>query len=356
MTGSTSEIVFEALPVDDPQVRQPDITRARQVLGWEPEVQLEEGLRRMLRRTAASPSVSDRRWVLAATLAAAAGLCVPAAGWACRGDRGAGHADRRLRRGRDLLRRPPARSSTRYKELHVGVLRVNLYWGGKLGVAKSRPFQASDPRDAAYDWSLYDRTAFYAAANGIKLLFSITGTPRWANGGQTLEPAARRATRCLRDFAYAAAARYSGHVHRRRRPHAARPCASGRRGTSRTTRRSSGRSSSSAAAKWVIQSAISYAKICNAVYHGVHATLLQGRAGRLRRDRAAREQQPEQRPPVGLAGRLPDGGEEGGDEDVRRVRAQPVLRLADRDADDEAAGDADRARCRPRSRSGTSTC
>ena len=37
-TGATSEIVFEALPVDDPQVRQPDITRAKQVLGWEPEV------------------------------------------------------------------------------------------------------------------------------------------------------------------------------------------------------------------------------------------------------------------------------------------------------------------------------
>jgi dTDP-glucose 4,6-dehydratase len=48
-TGSKSEIVFEALPVDDPQVRQPDITRARQLLGWEPEVPLEEGLRRLLR-------------------------------------------------------------------------------------------------------------------------------------------------------------------------------------------------------------------------------------------------------------------------------------------------------------------
>jgi dTDP-glucose 4,6-dehydratase len=48
VTSSKSEIVFEALPVDDPQVRQPDITRARQVLGWEPEIQLEEGLRRML--------------------------------------------------------------------------------------------------------------------------------------------------------------------------------------------------------------------------------------------------------------------------------------------------------------------
>ena len=51
VTGSKSEIVFEALPVDDPQVRQPDITRARQLLGWEPEVELEEGLRRMLPST-----------------------------------------------------------------------------------------------------------------------------------------------------------------------------------------------------------------------------------------------------------------------------------------------------------------
>jgi dTDP-glucose 4,6-dehydratase len=48
ITASKSEVVFEALPIDDPQVRQPDITRARQVLGWEPEISLEEGLRRML--------------------------------------------------------------------------------------------------------------------------------------------------------------------------------------------------------------------------------------------------------------------------------------------------------------------
>jgi dTDP-glucose 4,6-dehydratase len=48
LTSSKSEIIYEALPVDDPQVRQPDITRARQVLGWEPEIELEEGLRRML--------------------------------------------------------------------------------------------------------------------------------------------------------------------------------------------------------------------------------------------------------------------------------------------------------------------
>jgi dTDP-glucose 4,6-dehydratase len=48
VTGTKSEIVFEALPVDDPKVRQPDITRAQQLLGWEPQVGLEDGLRRML--------------------------------------------------------------------------------------------------------------------------------------------------------------------------------------------------------------------------------------------------------------------------------------------------------------------
>jgi dTDP-glucose 4,6-dehydratase len=48
LTESRSEIVFEALPVDDPQIRQPDITRARQLLGWEPEIEVREGLRRTI--------------------------------------------------------------------------------------------------------------------------------------------------------------------------------------------------------------------------------------------------------------------------------------------------------------------
>ena len=43
VTGSRSEIVYEALPTDDPQVRQPDITLAREILGWEPEVALRGG-------------------------------------------------------------------------------------------------------------------------------------------------------------------------------------------------------------------------------------------------------------------------------------------------------------------------
>jgi dTDP-glucose 4,6-dehydratase len=49
--GSESEIVFESLPVDDPQQRQPDITVAREVLGWEPTVSLHDGLRELLEKT-----------------------------------------------------------------------------------------------------------------------------------------------------------------------------------------------------------------------------------------------------------------------------------------------------------------
>ncbi len=55
VTGSRSEIVFEALPIDDPQIRRPDITRARQLLGWSPEIDLEEGLRRWLKALGREP-------------------------------------------------------------------------------------------------------------------------------------------------------------------------------------------------------------------------------------------------------------------------------------------------------------
>jgi dTDP-glucose 4,6-dehydratase len=58
LTGSKSEIVYEALPVDDPQVRQPDITRARQLLSWAPEIELDEGLRRMLPSFGREPVVA----------------------------------------------------------------------------------------------------------------------------------------------------------------------------------------------------------------------------------------------------------------------------------------------------------
>src|ERR671927_489738 len=55
ITGASSEIVFEALRIDDPMQRKPDITRAQQLLGWEPEISLEEGLSRLLREQGREP-------------------------------------------------------------------------------------------------------------------------------------------------------------------------------------------------------------------------------------------------------------------------------------------------------------
>ena len=48
LTGSKSKIVYRPLPEDDPKVRQPDITLARQLLHWEPKVRREDGLRRAM--------------------------------------------------------------------------------------------------------------------------------------------------------------------------------------------------------------------------------------------------------------------------------------------------------------------
>ena len=48
MTGSSSRIVFKQLPDDDPKQRQPDITLAKEKLGWQPTIELEDGLKRMI--------------------------------------------------------------------------------------------------------------------------------------------------------------------------------------------------------------------------------------------------------------------------------------------------------------------
>jgi len=61
VAGSRSEIVFEALPVDDPKVRQPDITRAKQLLGWEPKVGLAEGLKRTIEQAGVERLVGSPR-------------------------------------------------------------------------------------------------------------------------------------------------------------------------------------------------------------------------------------------------------------------------------------------------------
>lgn len=58
LTGSNREIVFEPLPEDDPRMRRPDITKARDVLGWEPKVSLEQGLKETVEYFKAIAAVS----------------------------------------------------------------------------------------------------------------------------------------------------------------------------------------------------------------------------------------------------------------------------------------------------------
>jgi hypothetical protein len=160
------------------------------------------------------------------------------------------------------------------QQARTQVLRVNLYWGGSAGVATARPESATDPDDPAYNWELYDRTVNYAAQHRIRVLFSIYGTPRWANRGAGLNAPPTRMVD-LRNFAYAAARRYSGSwkAPDGRNLPAVRYWLAWNEpnypiGLKRQFRRVGGR--------WVIQSAIDYTKICTAVYDGVHRTLLRG--------------------------------------------------------------------------------
>ena len=60
ITGSKSTITFQGLPVDDPKVRQPDVSLARKLLGWEPKVSFEEGIRKTLVYFQQAPEVKQK--------------------------------------------------------------------------------------------------------------------------------------------------------------------------------------------------------------------------------------------------------------------------------------------------------
>ena len=167
---------------------------------------------------------------------------------------------------------PIDQSMITLKQLHVQELRVTLYWGGPFGVATRRPANATSPSDPAYDWTLYDRVVRYANQYGMHVLFSVYGTPGWANGLHGLNFAPTRGTD-LRNFVLAAAKRYGGSFpdgqggelppvkewtawNEPNNPNFLFP---------QYRKTSKG---------WAIQSALDYVKICNAVYQGVHATLL----------------------------------------------------------------------------------
>jgi hypothetical protein len=103
----------------------------------------------------------------------------------------------------------PDRAFPVLDQLRVKIVRANLYWGGPAGVAERRPSRATDPDDRAYNWFKYDRMVRMAAAENIRVVFAIVGTPRWANGGKPFNRAPLKAAD-LRKFAQAAATRYSG--------------------------------------------------------------------------------------------------------------------------------------------------
>jgi hypothetical protein len=167
---------------------------------------------------------------------------------------------------------PIDQSMVMLKQLHVQELRVTLFWGGTFGVAKTRPANATSPTDPAYNWTLYDRLVRYANQYGMHVLFSVYGTPSWANGGRPLNYAPTRGID-LRNFVLAAAKRYGGEFpdgqggklppvkewlawNEPNNPNFLKP---------QFTRTAKG---------WTVQSALDYVRICNAVYTGVHATLI----------------------------------------------------------------------------------
>ena len=105
----------------------------------------------------------------------------------------------------------PEKTFETYSKLRVQVMRMDLNWG--TYVAKTRPANAADPSDPAYNWDQYDELVQNAKKHKIQVVFTIYGTPRWANSGQKPNRAPKKMI-YLRQFAFAVAKRYSGSFQR----------------------------------------------------------------------------------------------------------------------------------------------
>jgi len=177
----------------------------------------------------------------------------------------------------------PAAAFETLQSLRTQVLRVNLYWGGnKWAVANTQPTtDATDPGDPSYNWHLYDRLARYAATYGIQLVFSIVGTPSWANNGAGKNHAPTDFT-TLQNFAHAAAIRYSGYYV----PPASQqdPTLAGPTDPLPAVKMWTAWNEPNnpvflapqykrVGKTWRVQSAYDYARICNAVYTGIHSAM-----------------------------------------------------------------------------------
>jgi hypothetical protein len=163
---------------------------------------------------------------------------------------------------------------TQLRSLRAGLVRTTLDWGT---IAKRRPAKPADPADPAYNWTAVDRVIDEADKKGIRVLLAIYGTPRWAGRARNRVP-----TRPidLRLFATAAALRYSGtytvkeseNEPERTLP-AVRQWLAWNEPNNPVFLRPQWKR---VARKWRVQAAYDYAKICNAIWAGVHATRLAG--------------------------------------------------------------------------------
>lgn len=228
-----------------------------------------------------------RRIVLIAVIAlAAGGLAVSAASASAKKHTVAqsGHLLVGINDEADTLYGNPVVGFNALKALKAQVLRVNLYWGGnKWAVSRgAMPTDPTDPGDPAYNWAIYDRLVRYAATYHIKVVFSILFTPAWANGGKGKNVAPTN-FQYLQDFAWAAAQRYSGYYVPpawQQQPSLAPPTSPLPTVTMWTAWNEPNNPVFLApqyqrkGSKWVIESAVNYAKICNAVYTGIHTALI----------------------------------------------------------------------------------
>ena len=164
----------------------------------------------------------------------------------------------------------PATTFPLLERLHVQVLRMTLTWGGHFGVANDRPKHPNDPADPAYHWERYDDAVEQATRAGIQVLFTIVGTPDWANGGQGPRVAPTSGLP-LRQFAAAAAQRYSGTyldtASGRILPRVNLWLAWNEPNNAVFLRPQFAR----VAGRWQFAGAAAYARICNAIYDGVHS-------------------------------------------------------------------------------------
>jgi hypothetical protein len=160
------------------------------------------------------------------------------------------------------------------RTLRAGIVRITIPWST---VAKRRPKRPADPADKAYNWTGVDNVVKQAAEHKVRVLATIFGTPRWAGRAKNRLP--RRITD-LRLFAYAAARRYSGAYRvKESENEPARLLPAVRHWLAwnepnnpiflkpqwKMVKR-----------QWRPQSAYDYAKICSAVWVGVHSTRLGG--------------------------------------------------------------------------------